>query len=291
MFFSMTGYGKDECQYGNKKIIVEIKSLNSKQFDLNTRIPGYYKEKELFVRNLIITKLIRGKIDFTLFIDSSEAENAVKLNAKIISDYYNQLKTIADNLDINDESNWFSVLTKLPDAIKTERSELDEEEWESTSICIENAIEKLIAFREQEGMALEGDITKRIYSINNLVSEIEVFEEERIKIIRNRIINNLKDVTEDAGYDENRFEQELIYYLEKLDITEEKVRLLNHCRYFIENMKSEEAVGKKLGFIVQEIGREINTIGSKANNADIQRIVVQMKDELEKIKEQLMNVL
>ena len=291
MLYSMTGYGKEDCQYTDKKIIIEIKSLNSKQFDINTRLPGYYKEKELEIRNLINTKLIRGKIDFSLFVDSGDAENAIKINEKLVADYYKQLKSISENLEINEESNWFSVLTRLPDVLKTERTELEEKEWNIVLPCIENAIEKLLAFREQEGMALERDITRRICNIDNLISEIQVFEENRITNIKTRLINNLKEIGKNTNYDENRLEQELIFYLEKLDINEEKVRLQNHCNYFIENLKSNESIGKKLGFITQEIGREVNTIGAKANDADIQRIVVQMKDELEKIKEQLMNVL
>lgn len=291
MMYSMTGYGKEDFQFQNKKIFIEIKSLNSKQLDINTRLPGYYKGKEVEIRNFLSTHLIRGKIEFSLFVDSSETESVAKINEKAIINYYNQLKTISEKLEIEDESNWFSILTRLPDVLSSERTELNEAEWNSVFSNIEKAIEKLLAFREQEGMALEKDITKRIYTINNLIAELEVFEDSRIESIRNRLLSNLKEVGEDIKYDENRFEQEMIYYLEKLDINEEKVRLQNHCNYFLENIKSEEAIGKKLGFISQEIGREINTIGSKANNADVQRIVVQMKDELEKIKEQLMNVL
>ncbi|NOZ45820.1 MAG: YicC family protein [Chlorobi bacterium] len=287
----MTGYGKETCHVLDKKIIIEIRSLNSKQFDLNTKIPSYYKEKELFIRNLLVNKLSRGKIDFNLFVEANNGENVANINEKAISNYYSQLKQIAENLDIKEEQNWFSTLIKLPDVLKSERTVLSNEEWDEVLPSIENAINYLIVFREQDGFSMEQDITKRIYSINNLISEIEVFEEERINNIKNRILVNLAEMENKGNYDKNRFEQELIYYLEKLDITEEKVRLSNHCNYFIENMKSEESVGKKLGFISQEIGREINTIGSKANNADIQRIVVQMKDELEKIKEQLMNVL
>jgi len=291
MLQSMTGYGKEESQFQVKKIIIEIKSLNSKQLDINVRLPGYYKEKEIEIRNLLNTHLKRGKIDFNLFVDSSETESVAKFNEKAISDYYNQLKTISEKFEIQEESNWFTVLTRLPDVISTERTELADEEWNIVKTSIETAIEKLSAFRDQEGMALEKDITKRIYTINNLIDEIEVFEENRTENIRNRLLNNLKEIDDNTNYDENRFEQEMIYYLEKLDINEEKVRLQNHCNYFLDNIKAEEAIGKKLGFISQEIGREINTIGSKANNADIQRIVVQMKDELEKIKEQLMNIL
>jgi len=291
MLYSMTGYGKETCHVLDKKIIIEIRSLNSKQFDLNTKIPSYYKEKELFIRNLLVNKLSRGKIDFNLFVEANNGENVANINEKAISNYYSQLKQIAENLDIKEEQNWFSTLIKLPDVLKSERTVLSNEEWDEVLPSIENAINYLIVFREQDGFSMEQDITKRIYSINNLISEIEVFEEERINNIKNRILVNLAEMENKGNYDKNRFEQELIYYLEKLDITEEKVRLSNHCNYFIENMKSEESVGKKLGFISQEIGREINTIGSKANNADIQRIVVQMKDELEKIKEQLMNVL
>lgn len=291
MLYSMTGYGKDECQYNNKKISVEVKSLNSKQLDLSTRIPTYYREKELIIRNMINSQLLRGKIDFTITVDSIGAENIAQVNHEAIAEYYNQLKELAANLDIHEESNWMSLLVRLPEVLKSEKTELEEEEWEMVQTCVDNAIDNLLGFREQEGMALEKDITKRVYTINNLVSEIEVFEDDRIKTIRNRILTNLKDIGDEVDYDENRLEQELVYYIEKLDINEEKVRLINHCKYFIDTIDSGDAVGKKLGFIVQEIGREINTLGSKANNADIQRIVVQMKDELEKIKEQLMNVL
>lgn len=287
----MTGFGKASQEIDAKKISIEIKSLNSKQLDVFSRIPGFYKEKEIEVRNLISKKLSRGKVEFNMYAEVSGTESNSIINADIVKSYYKQLASISKELSINEEANLLSVIMRLPDTLKTEREELNEEEWKQVLSCIEKAIDELILFRKQEGKVLEKDIIERIKKISALLTQVESYEQQRLEKIKERLRNNLKELVEKDTLDENRFEQELIFYLEKLDITEEKVRLKNHCDYFIETASSDEPMGKKLGFISQEIGREINTLGSKANNSDMQKIVVLMKDELEKIKEQLLNVL
>lgn len=291
MLVSMTGFGKATCELENKKLTIEIKSLNSKQLDVNSRIPGFYREKEIEVRNLISKTLVRGKVDFSLYAEVTGVEGNSVINAEIVKAYFNQLKPLADQFDTKSNDELLSIIMRLPDTLKTEREELDEEEWKQVSKSISAALEDLISFRSQEGVALEKDIKERIESIQNLLSKVEPLEKNRIERVKERLRNNLKELLESDDIDENRFEQELIFYLEKYDITEEKVRLANHCDYFLTTMALNEPVGKKLGFISQEIGREINTLGSKANDSELQKLVVVMKDELEKIKEQLLNVL
>lgn len=291
MLVSMTGFGKAVCELGTKKLTIEIKSLNSKQLDMNSRIPGFYREKELLVRNLISKKLERGKIDFSMYAEITGTDNNSIINADIVKSYFNQLMAISDDLGVDSKSELLKIVMRLPDTLRTEREELDEAEWEQVQASIEKAVDELIRFRTQEGKALEVDIRLRIEKIMNLLGQVKAFEKVRIERVKERLRQNLKELSENDDFDENRFEQELIFYLEKLDITEEKVRLANHCEYFLKNMAKEEPVGKKLGFISQEMGREINTLGSKANDSDMQKLVIKMKDELEKIKEQLLNVL
>ncbi|MEN8119193.1 MAG: YicC/YloC family endoribonuclease [Bacteroidota bacterium] len=292
MLKSMTGFGKAISEFESKKITVEIKSLNSKQADINAKIPSLYKEKEMELRNMLTKTLNRGKIELSVWIDQNDTERNIKLNKPVIQNYYKQLAEISESLKRSaDNEQILEIIMRLPDVMKTEIKELDEKEWLSIKQAVDKALVEIQNFREQEGRVLETDFNQRIKQIENLLSQIEPFAESRIEKIKERIKQNFKENLKEVDVDNNRFEQELIYYLEKLDITEEKVRLTNHCSYFIQTMTENESQGKKLGFIAQEIGREINTIGSKANNSDIQKIVVQMKDELEKIKEQVLNVL
>ena len=291
MLKSMTGYGKSVCELENKKVITEVKSLNSKQLDVNIRMPSYYKEKEIVLRNEISKQLVRGKVDISIFVESVDTISVPKINQSVVKNYYEQLHNISTDLDISDDNNLLPVIIGLPDTLKVEKQTLEQEEWSTVFEKIKLAITGCDEFRIQEGTALEKDIIQRIYNISNLLSEVGVFENHRIDKIKKGIYNNLNEFIETEKIDQNRFEQEIIYYLEKIDITEEKVRLNNHCNYFLETANSDDPIGKKLGFITQEIGREINTLGSKANNADIQKLVIQMKDELEKIKEQVLNVL
>jgi len=288
----MTGFGKATNEYKDKKLTVEIKSLNSKQSDVNVRMPQQYREKELVLRNEVIQKLNRGKIDLSIWIEGNDTDKTVQFNENLIKDYYIQLervsKTIGQKLE-NEQV--MQIIMRLPDVLKTETKELDENEWNAIFETMQTAIAQLDEFRVQEGKVLETDFIKRIDRIVNMLNQLKPFEKERIEKIRERINQNLAENIENVDIDKNRFEQEIIFYLEKFDITEEKVRLRNHTSYFIETIDNEEFAGKKLGFIAQEIGREINTIGSKANHVEIQMIVVQMKDELEKIKEQLLNIL
>ncbi len=279
----MTGYGKSVIQLPTKKITIELKSLNSKNLDLNTRIPGVYREKEVEVRRLLAKELSRGKIDMSFYIESTAEETSSKINKNIVLRYLEQLKEIDENSDL------LSIAMRLPDVLKTEREELDENEWKFIEKSINEAIVQLQQFRNDEGEVLKKDFIFRIDEIRNNLSEVVLLDEERLIKVRERLNKAINDLS--ITVDENRFEQELIYYLEKLDITEEKVRLINHLDYFLQELNGEVSNGKKLGFISQEIGREINTIGSKANFAPMQKMVVQMKDELEKIKEQLLNVL
>lgn len=292
MLKSMTGFGKSIFESDDKKITIEIKSLNSKQSDINIRIPQHYKEKELILRNEVNQFLNRGKIDVSVWIEGNDKEKIAHFNEDTIKDYYTQLLKVSKALgrNLNDEQ-VMQIIMRLPDVIKTEIREIDEEEWKAILKATREALSELNNFRIQEGKVLEKDFIKRIGRIETFLEQIKPFESERIDKIRERINQNLIENIDKAEIDENRFEQEIILYLEKFDITEEKVRLRNHCSYFLETMNKEELAGKKLGFISQEIGREINTIGSKANHVEIQKIVVQMKDELEKIKEQLLNIL
>lgn len=288
----MTGYGKAVVAYKEKKINVEVKSLNSKSLDLSARIAPLYREKEMEIRRLLAQKLERGKVDFSLWVEKESTVDATPINAALIENYYKQIKAISASTGIPEPEDWFTTLLRLPDVTaKTEVEVLDDEEWEVAQQAINEAIEKLIEFRKQEGAALQKKFTEKIDNIANLLKSIEPFEKSRVPKIREKIIDGLKQIPE-VDYDKNRLEQELIYYIEKLDINEEKQRLTNHLKYFHETMKeSGHGVGKKLGFIAQEMGREINTTGSKSNQAEMQNIVVKMKDELEQIKEQVLNAL
>ena len=291
MIKSMTGFGKAECEYQSKKITVEIKSLNSKQLDINIKTPSIYKEKEIDLRNEISREISRGKVDLYISLDFVEEEVPVNLNAKLIKGYYKGIINIAAELNVPVPSDIISTLLRLPDVLRSEKQEVSDEEWKALITCTNNALKTLNEFRAQEGKALEKDIVERIKIITELSNSLEPFESQRINKLKEKFRQNLNELVSSDKIDENRLEQELIFYIEKLDITEEKVRLANHCIYFIETLNEPEANGKKLGFIAQEIGREINTIGSKANDFDMQKIVVRMKDELEKIKEQVNNVL
>jgi len=288
----MTGYGKAVVAYKEKKINVEVKSLNSKSLDLSARIAPLYREKEMEIRRLLAQKLERGKVDFSLWVEKESTVDATPINAALVENYYKQIKAISASTGIPEPEDWFTTLLRLPDVTaKTEVEVLDDEEWEVAQQAINEAIEKLTDFRKQEGAALQKKFTEKIDNIANLLKSIEPFEKSRVPKIREKIIDGLKQIPE-VDYDKNRLEQELIYYIEKLDINEEKQRLTNHLKYFHETMKeSGHGVGKKLGFIAQEMGREINTTGSKSNQAEMQNIVVKMKDELEQIKEQVLNAL
>ena len=288
----MTGYGKAVVAYKEKKINVEVKSLNSKSLDLSARIAPLYREKEMEIRRLLAQKLERGKVDFSLWVEKESTVDATPINAALVENYYKQIKAISESTGIPEPEDWFTTLLRLPDVTaKTEVEVLDEEEWLVAQQAINEAIEKLTEFRKQEGAALQKKFTEKIDNIANLLKSIEPFEKNRVPKIREKIIDGLKQIPE-VDYDKNRLEQELIYYIEKLDINEEKQRLTNHLKYFHETMKeSGHGVGKKLGFIAQEMGREINTTGSKSNQAEMQNIVVKMKDELEQIKEQVLNAL
>ena len=292
MILSMTGYGKAVVAYKEKKINVEVKSLNSKSLDLSARIAPLYREKEMEIRRLLAQKLERGKVDFSLWVEKESTVDATPINAALIENYYKQIKAISASTGIPEPEDWFTTLLRLPDVTaKTEVEVLDDEEWEVAQQDINEAIEKLIEFRKQEGAALQKKFTEKIDNIANLLKIIEPFEKNRVPKIREKIIDGLKQIPE-VDYDKSRLEQELIYYIEKLDINEEKQRLTNHLKYFHETMKERgHGVGKKLGFIAQEMGREINTTGSKSNQAEMQNIVVKMKDELEQIKEQVLNAL
>ena len=288
----MTGYGKAVVAYKEKKINVEVKSLNSKSLDLSARIAPLYREKEMEIRRLLAQKLERGKVDFSLWVEKESTVDATPINTALVENYYKQIKAISASTGIPEPEDWFTTLLRLPDVTtKTEVEVLDEEEWEVAQQAINEALEKLIDFRKQEGAALQKKFTEKIDNIANLLQSIEPYEKNRVPKIRERIIDGLKLIPE-VDYDKNRLEQELIYYIEKLDINEEKQRLTNHLKYFKETMKENgHGVGKKLGFIAQEMGREINTTGSKSNQAEMQNIVVKMKDELEQIKEQVLNAL
>ena len=292
MILSMTGYGKAVVAYKEKKINVEVKSLNSKSLDLSARIAPLYREKEMEIRRLLAQKLERGKVDFSLWVEKESTVDATPINTALVENYYKQIKAISASTGIPEPEDWFTTLLRLPDVTtKTEVEVLDDEEWEVAQQAINEAIEKLTDFRKQEGAALQKKFTEKIDNIANLLKSIEPFEKSRVPKIREKIIDGLKQIPE-VDYDKNRLEQELIYYIEKLDINEEKQRLTNHLKYFHETMKeSGHGVGKKLGFIAQEMGREINTTGSKSNQAEMQNIVVKMKDELEQIKEQVLNAL
>ncbi len=291
MIQSMTGYGKAVVAYNGKKINVEIKSLNSKTLDISTRIAPLYREKEMELRQMIAQELIRGKVDFSLWVEKDAAVDAIPINGALVENYYHQIQDISAKTGIPLPNDWFYTLLRMPEVMtKTEVEVLEDEEWSVACKAVQEALGNLKAFRKQEGEALQKKFSEKLDNIENLLSSIEQYEKSRVEKIRSRIIEGIKSVSE-VDYDKNRLEQELIYYIEKLDISEEKQRLANHLKYFRSTMTEEEAQGKKLGFIAQEMGREINTTGSKSNLAEMQNIVVMMKDELEQIKEQVLNAL
>jgi len=281
----MTGYGKTVLQLPTKKISIELKSLNSKNLDINARMPSAYRAKELDIRKLIAKHLVRGKVDFSLYVEITGEDTSSKINKTVVQEYIKQLKEVVDG----DTTELLKMAIRLPDTVTTERDDIDEEEWSSIENGINEAITKIVNYRKDEGAILKADFTNRISTLRDLLNQVIQMDPDRIDGVRARLEKGIADIKEKV--DENRFEQELVYYIEKFDITEEKVRLDNHLDYFIKALNSNDSNGKKLGFITQEIGREINTIGSKSNYAPMQKLVVQMKDELEKIKEQLLNVL
>lgn len=285
MIQSMTGYGKSEVQLPTKKITVELKSLNSKNLDVNARMPSIYREKELDIRKLIAKHLVRGKIDLSLYVEMTAEDSSSEINKPIVEHYMKQLREVVNTDDVE----LLKMAVRFPDAISTVRESIDDQEWQSILSELHTAINKINAYRTDEGAVLEKDFINRIKTIEELLEAVVKIDPERVIAVRERLKKGVEELRE--KYDENRFEQELVYYIEKFDITEEKVRLKNHLEYFLVAINSADSNGKKLGFIVQEIGREINTIGSKSNYAPMQKLVVQMKDELEKIKEQLLNVL
>jgi uncharacterized protein (TIGR00255 family) len=287
----MTGFGKTEFEVGTKKITLEIKSLNSKQLDINTRVPSMYREKDLEIRRLISEMLTRGKVDFAIYLDNLGTESSSKINSAIIKDYFQQLKSVYKELGIEVNESIMHSIMRLPETVKMVYDELDENEWLVVRENLIKTLDELNRFRDQEGLALKADIDANIANILDLLVQAEPFETQRMENVKTKIMESLDSLQLNGSVDKNRFEQELIYYMEKLDINEEKVRLANHCSYFTQTMNEDEPSGRKLGFIAQEIGREINTLGSKANESNLQRIVVQMKDNLEKIKEQVLNVL
>ena len=291
MIQSMTGYGKAVVAYNKKKISVEIKSLNSKTLDLSTRIAPVYRDKEMEIRRMISQSLVRGKVDFTITVDKDADADAAVFNASVIENYYHQMRDICMKTGIPEPQEWLPMLVRMPDVtVKSDGEEPDDDEWAAVNRAVGEAVDRLVEFRCQEGEALKHKFEEKISNISDLLAAVEPFETSRVEKIRQRIIEGLKTIPE-AEYDKNRLEQELIYYIEKLDISEEKQRLANHLRYFLDTMDEPAGQGKKLGFIAQEMGREINTTGSKSNNAEMQNIVVRMKDELEQIKEQVLNVL
>ena len=295
MIISMTGYGKAVTELSGRKLTIEIKSLNSKGFDLSVKLPGTFREKEIEVRNLLMQRLERGKIELFTGIEKSENAGSFSINKPVAIQYYKELKELLSELEAADEPGLLTAVLRIPDVLQGEKPESSEDDWSILLRGIENALSLVEGFRIGEGKALEADITSRVHIILDLLKSIEPYEKNRMEDIRERIRKGFQNFISGnlpaSPPDDNRFEQELIYYIERLDITEEKVRLQKHCEYFIQTMNEKNSQGKKLGFIAQEMGREINTIGSKANDAEIQKIVVQMKDELEKIKEQLLNIL
>ena len=288
MIQSMTGYGKSILQLPTKKVTIEIKSLNSKNLDLNVRIPSYYKEKELYVRKKLASNLVRGKVDFSIFVEMTADETSTTINHGVVKDYMQQLRNVVQT-GSSDDVELLKMAVRMPDALKTDREELDENEWHLINENIDIAIKEIVQYRVDEAASLEIDFKERIANIRKYLEEVKALDGDRVENVKTRLKKAIDDLKVDT--DENRFEQELIYYLEKLDINEEKVRLANHLDYFLQTLATEDSNGKKLGFIVQEMGREINTTGSKANFAPMQKAVIQMKNELEQIKEQILNVL
>jgi uncharacterized protein (TIGR00255 family) len=291
MIKSMTGYGKAELEINNKKITIEIKSLNSKQLDINTRLPILYREKEIEIRRLISEKLNRGKVDLSIFSENLGEDSSAKINGPVVRSYFHQLKELSKETGVEVNHETLLTVLRLPDSVKTEYENLNDEEWKAIRNHLLLAISDMDKYRIQEGVSLSSDLTGNIEIIRQLLDQVLPHEAQRIEAVKSRLAESLNAIKLDGSTDQNRFEQELIYYLEKLDFNEEKVRLESHCSFFSETMAEPESNGKKLGFIAQEIGREINTIGSKANHSEIQKIVVQMKDYLERVKEQLLNVL
>jgi uncharacterized protein (TIGR00255 family) len=291
MIKSMTGFGKAEFEVNNKKFILELKALNSKQIDINARIPSVYREKEIEIRKELAEKLVRGKVDITIYVENHGEDSNSKINEPILKSYFESLKRINDELGLPTDQTTMQSILRLPDVVKTEYETLDEEEWQVILLHLRKALEDIDDFRIREGKALETDIIANTENIRELLQQITPFEDQRMETVKKRLTENLEKLNLNGNVDENRFEQELVYYLDKMDMNEEKVRLENHCNYFIETIVLPESNGKKLAFISQEMGREINTLGSKAYENNIQRIVVQMKDHLERIKEQLLNVL
>lgn len=285
MIYSMTGYGKSVLQLPTKKITIELKSLNSKNLDLNARMPSIYREKELSIRKLLADKLVRGKVDFSIYVEATADDSSTQINTPVVKQYMEQLKQVVNANEVE----LLKMAVRFPDALNTVREEINEDEWLAIQTEINKAVTDLVKHRHNEGQVLEQDFNQRIKNLENLLERVAAMDPERVEAVRERLLKGVEELRE--KYDENRFEQELVYYIEKFDITEEKVRLKNHLNYFIESINSKDSNGKKLGFISQEMGREINTIGSKSNYAPMQQLVVQMKDELEKIKEQLLNVL
>ena len=287
----MTGYGKAVAMYKDKKIHVEVKSLNSKQLDLQTRIAPLYREKEMEIRQMVATAVIRGKVDLSLWIEKDTIVDATPINGALVENYYRQIMAISEKTGIAAPADPFYTLLRMPDVLtRTEQEALSDEEWAIAHEAVSEALQKLVEFRCQEGAALEKKFAEKIDNIEMLLASIDPYEKSRVEKIRQRITDGLQQIP-GVEYDKNRLEQELIYYIEKLDISEEKQRLTNHLKYFRETMAEEAGQGKKLGFIAQEMGREINTTGSKSNQAEMQNIVVKMKDELEQIKEQVLNAL
>ncbi|MBP1639217.1 MAG: hypothetical protein H6Q17_800 [Bacteroidetes bacterium] len=289
MLQSMTGYGKATGTYNDKQIRIEIKSLNSKQMDISTRMPGQYREKDLDLRRMVTQQLERGKVDLSINIASTTAVASTQINSAILKDYYNQIKQLSDAENIPLPADWFSTLLRLPEVLKNEEQQLEENEWLEVAKITQEAIDQLVKFRIQEGASLANVFTAKVDNIERLLGTVGQYETERIERVKTRLRDGLQNIND--NYNADRFEQELIFYIEKLDVNEEKSRLKNHLDYFRETMSKEHNPGKKLGFIAQEMGREINTLGSKANHAELQKIVVLMKDELEQIKEQVLNVL
>ena len=287
----MTGFGRAECDLSNMVYTIEIKSLNSKQLDTSVRVPVLLREKELEIRSILNKELQRGKIEFGIYQEVKEGAAGYSINLPVVKEYINQLRKISGEVGMEESERILQVAMRLPDAMKSQKEVLSDEDWDLVRQSIREALDELVSFRTQEGRATQDDMSLRVHSILARLNQIEPFEEERIARVRNRILTALEELKKDIKADQNRLEQEMILYLEKMDITEEKVRLKNHCKYFMETLKDEASSGKKLGFISQEMGREINTLGSKASDSEIQRLVVEMKDELEKIKEQVLNVL
>lgn len=290
MAHSMTGYGKAVAELPNKKVTIEIKTLNSKQFDLFTRLPGIYREKEIALRNSLARLLERGKVDLSMNVEVLSKDVTSKIDHNVVQQYQEEIRKMALAMNLPQPQDWFSMLLRLPDVMKQDTEELDDEEWATIEQAINQAVSEVNRFRRQEGEMLTKVLTEKILSIRSLLAAVEPFEAERTEKIKSRIYEGLSNL-EGVEYDKNRFEQEMIYYIEKLDVNEEKTRLAHHLDYFLETLGDSHSQGKKLGFIAQEIGREINTLGSKSNQSGMQRIVVQMKDDLEQIKEQILNIL